>query len=150
MTPEPPAELRRAWRDAIHDAGMRVTPQREALLASVWRLRHSTAETLVADLARADASVNLSTVYRGLDALARIGLVRHAHLGNGSPTFHIARESAHIHLQCNGCSSVISIGVGEADGFADRIADLTGFRADMTHAAIYGLCAQCSVAADGR
>lgn len=146
MSVEVPAELQRQWRDAIHAAGMRVTPQREALLAAVWRLRHATAETLVAELAGTDESVNMSTIYRGLDALQRIGLVRHAHLGSGSPTYHIAVESAHLHLQCNSCGRVLSLEAGFGDDFAERIAARTGFVADLTHGAVYGVCADCFAA----
>ncbi len=147
MTPEPPTELRNSWRAVIHAAGMRVTPQREALMASVWRLRHATADSLVADLAGADASVNLSTVYRGLDVLERIGLVRHAHLGSGTPTYHIATASHHVHLQCNDCGRVSSIAVAEAAQFISEVRSRTGFEADLTHAAIYGRCRECAVAA---
>jgi Fur family ferric uptake transcriptional regulator len=148
MVPLPPADLQQAWRDAIHAAGGRVTPQREALLAAVWRLRHATAESLAAELARSDDSVSLSTVYRGLEALEAIGLVRHAHLGAGGPTYHIAAEAHHIHLQCNTCGRVISLATSVADGFVAAIAQRTGFAADVTHAAVYGRCAQCAKAGE--
>ncbi len=148
MSPAPPADLQQAWREQIHAAGMRVTPQREALLAAVWRMRHATAESLVAELERADSAVNLSTVYRALDALERIGLVRHAHLGAGTPTYHISVESPHLHLQCTVCGKVISLPVAQAQGFVEHLAARTGFEADITHAAIYGRCADCVVAAD--
>jgi Fur family ferric uptake transcriptional regulator len=147
MPAEPPKALQQEWREQLHAAGMRVTSQREALLASVWRLRHATADSLVTDLADSDTSVNLSTVYRGLDALERIGLVRHAHLGSGGPTYHLAAASHHLHLQCNGCGRIISLDVSAAEPFADAVHQQTGFRADFSHAAIYGRCAECLVAA---
>lgn len=146
MSPEPPADLLQAWREQIHAAGMRVTPQREALLASVWRLRHATADTLVTDLAQADASVNLSTVYRGLEALERIGLVRHAHLGAGTPTYHISAAAPHLHLQCNACGRVISMELAATADFAALVQERTGFEADLAHGAIYGRCRECVLA----
>lgn len=150
MTKQPSADLQQSWRASIHSAGMRVTPQREALLAAVWRLRHATAESLVAELARADAAVNLSTVYRGLEALQSIGLVRHAHLGAGGPTYHIAVESPHVHLRCDGCGGVFSVSPLLAQPFVDAIAGQTGFAADITHAAVHGRCRACrSLSDDG-
>jgi len=149
MGPGPPPELREAWRAAIHGAGMRVTPQREALLCAVWQLRHATAESIAEQVRAIDASVNLSTVYRGIEALEGIGLVRHAHLGAGAPTYHIAVEAPHIHLQCNGCGAVISLRPESARGFVADVAALTGFEADITHAAVYGRCADCLLAAAG-
>lgn len=145
----PPADLRAGWRDAIRRAGLRVTPQREAVLAAVWRQRHATADSLVAELAAADSAVNLSTVYRSLEALEQIGLVRHAHLGAGSPTYHIAVEHPHLHLQCRSCGRLQSLPVEAAASFAGEIERETGFLADFTHAAIHGTCAECVVAGDG-
>lgn len=142
----PPAELRAGWREAIRRAGLRVTPQREAVLAAVWRQRHATADSLVAELAAADSAVNLSTVYRSLEALEQIGLVRHAHLGAGAPTYHIAVERPHLHLQCLSCGSVRSLPADAAAAFAADIERETGFVADFTHAAIHGTCADCVVA----
>ena len=142
----PPPELQEHWRTAMHEAGLRVTPHRQALLAALWRQRHATAESLLAELAAADEGINLSTVYRGLQTLQGIGLVRHAHLGAGAPTYHIASESPHLHLQCMRCGGIISLPEPFAAGFVAQIADRTGFAADLTHAAIYGLCADCSVA----
>jgi len=76
--------------------------------------------------------------------LQSIGLVRHAHLGAGGPTYHIAVEEPHIHLQCNTCLRVISISPDLADGFVAAIALRTGFAADVTHSAVYGRCADCA------
>lgn len=148
MTRQPSADLQQSWRESIHAAGMRVTPQREALLAAVWRLRHATAESLVTELARADAAVNLSTVYRGLEALESIGLVRHAHLGSGGPTYHIAVESPHVHLRCDGCGRVVSVSPDLAQPFVEAVAGATGFTADVTHAAVHGRCRECAVRLD--
>lgn len=122
---------------------MRVTAQREALLSSVWRLRHATADSLVDDAARGATSVDLSTVYRALEALERIGLVRHTHLGSGPPTYHLAAASDHLHLQCNTCGRIISLEGEAAEPFAAAVRHRTGFAADLTHGAIYGQCERC-------
>lgn len=140
----PPTELCAAWRETIRQAGMRVTPQREALLATVWAQRHATPESIAAALAGSGAP-NVSTVYRGLEALERIGLIRHAHLGSGSPTYHLAQDSTHLHLQCNSCGSVMSLPMSVADSFTAAVAEATGFAADLTHAAVYGTCADCQL-----
>jgi Fur family ferric uptake transcriptional regulator len=87
--------------------------------------------------------VNLSTVYRGLEALEQVGLVRHTHLGAGGSTYHLAAASDHLHLQCNNCGRIISLEQSAAESFAALVRDRTGFLADLTHGAIYGQCADC-------
>ena len=46
--------------------------------------------------------MNITTIYRTLDLLDRIGLVRHTHLGHGAPTYS-AHEHEHVHLVCHQC-----------------------------------------------
>ena len=41
---------------------------------------------------RAVEAVNVSTVYRTLEVLEELGLVRHAHLSDRAPTYHSVRE----------------------------------------------------------
>ncbi|GAA2924325.1 hypothetical protein GCM10020221_20370 [Streptomyces thioluteus] len=48
--------------------------------------------------------VNISTVYRTLELLEELGLVSHAHLGHGAPTYHLADRHDHIHLVCRDCT----------------------------------------------
>ena len=47
-------------------------------------------------------AVNITTVYRTLDLMERIGLVRHTHLGHGAPTYS-EQEHQHVHLVCHSC-----------------------------------------------
>ena len=54
------------------------------------------------------SSVNASTVYRTLEVLEELGLVRHTHLSDRAPTYHSTREHEHIHVVCRGCGSVRS------------------------------------------
>lgn len=128
----------------LHRRGMRLTPQRRLVLEAVRALGHATPEQ-VGDRVREDGgTLNLTTVYRALDVLEGIGLVRHTHIGHGAPTYHPAEHYDHVHVRCNACGGVESVPADVLDDVAARLLDRRGFRLDASHVALAGLCASCA------
>jgi Fur family transcriptional regulator, ferric uptake regulator len=121
---------------------MRMTPQRQLVLDAVRALDHATPEQICVQVQRSAPAVNITTIYRTLDLLDRIGLVRHTHLGHGAPTYS-AQEHEHVHLVCHSCGSVVELPTELMDGLATELADRSGFALDVTHLALSGLCATC-------
>ena len=142
-TPPDQATIDR-WHRRIRAAGMRVTPQRDAVLVATHRLRHATPEGVWRAVRDSGSDVTLSTVYRALESLEDVGLIRHVHVDTGPPSYHVAEEYDHIHLSCTQCGAVASVPRAVASPFVTAIAQDTGFRADVAHASIYGLCRHCA------
>lgn len=131
------------WQERLRERGYRATPQRELVLAAVQRLRHATPDEVLAEVRRHSASLNLSTVYRTLEVLEEVGLIRHAHLSDRVPTYHALGDDEHFHLVCRGCGAVLSVGSGEAAAFVDALRAEHGFAADLGHLTVFGTCADC-------
>lgn len=129
----------------LRDHGFRATPQRLLVLAAVVELRHATPEQILGWVHQSSPAVNLSTVYRVLEVLESVGLVSHAHIGTGSPTYHAADGPAHLHFRCVGCGKVQSLPADVAAGFAEAVLERLGFVADVAHTGIYGRCTECLV-----
>lgn len=132
-----------AWDETLRAHGFRITPQRQFVLEAVTALGHGTPEEILAEVQRRASGVNLSTVYRTLEVLEEVGLVTHAHIGHGAPTYHAVDEHLHIHLVCDRCSKVQSIDAEIAEGFAARLREERGFETDIAHVSIHGLCSDC-------
>ena len=130
--------------ETLRARGMRMTPQRERVLRAVERLGHATPDA-VAEAVDADDGppLSLSTVYRNLEALERIGAVSHTHLDHRAPSYHLATHANHLHLVCLGCGAVSEAPVAIADAFARAIVDGAGFVVDVRHMAVHGWCARC-------
>lgn len=124
--------------------GYRVTVARQLVLEAITELRHATPEQILTQVHAQAPGINLSTIYRVLDVLSEVGLVTHAHLGPGSPTYHVSDAPAHLHLICDTCGWVGSLPADVATPFVHSLDDATGFQADITHAAIHGRCRTCS------
>ncbi|MDA8292725.1 MAG: transcriptional repressor, partial [Actinomycetota bacterium] len=87
--------------------GGRVTSARRRLVTALFSsARHRTAEDLALEIQSGAPDVHISTVYRNLEELERLGVVVHAHLGHGPATYHLSSR-AHSHLVCEGCGLTI-------------------------------------------
>lgn len=138
------------WDRRLREHGYRVTPQRQVVLEAVETLRHGTPDEILVEVQRSAAGVNLSTVYRTLEVLEAVGLVTHAHIGHGAPTYHAVDEVTHIHLVCDRCGAVDSVDAEVAADFAARLLAERGFRTDIAHVSMHGRCVRCATAPPAR
>ena len=131
------------WEHVLRSQGLRVTPQRQLVYEAVNRMRHGTPEQILIEVQRSASGINLSTIYRTLEVLETVGLVTHAHIGHGAPTYHAVDDEAHIHVVCDSCAAVLSVPAQLAAPFARRLQSEYGFESDMTHMSIHGRCEKC-------
>jgi Fur family ferric uptake transcriptional regulator len=130
--------------DLLRSKGLRMTPQRRAIVAEVMRTPGHISPTAVARKVQGEMpGVNASTVYRTLTLLEEVGVLQHSHLESGAE-YHRAEEAAHVHLTCNRCGSDDALSLKEADTLHALIRAHHGFEADLTHFAIGGLCRTCA------
>ena len=131
------------WHDKLRAAGHRLTPQRELILTAVDDLGHATPDEVLTEVRRHSAAVNISTVYRTLELLEELGLVRHAHLTDRAPTYHSTRHGRHFHLVCRSCGAIISAEEALLDPLATRLEQELGFTPDVGHLTVFGTCREC-------
>jgi Fur family ferric uptake transcriptional regulator len=131
------------WQTDLRARGYRLTPQRQLVLQAVDSLGHATPDDVLTEVRRTATGVNISTVYRTLDLLEELGLVSHAHLGHGAPTYHLADRHQHMHLVCRDCEKVTETDVSLAAPLVESLRASHGFETDVKHFAIFGRCADC-------
>ena len=132
--------------ERLRARGLRWTPQRRILVEVLSRTDgHVTGAELGERCRAVDPGTIPSTVYRTLDVLEELGVVRHSHGVDGREEFHVLPPSRHGHLYCTGCG-------GEWDLPADDPAVMAavtaldadrGFALDITHLTLVGRCAGC-------
>lgn len=124
---------------------MRWTPQRRLVVEVLAGLEgHVTGAELVERCRSVDGRTTPSTVYRTLDALEELGLVRHVHGVDGHPEYHVAGEPEHGHLYCEQCGGRWEVSADEAHAVAGALRATNGFEADLTHVTLVGRCATCA------
>ncbi len=130
--------------DLLRGSGHKMTPQRMMILNS---LRHATGHLTAADIYErvkdAYPYVDISTVYRTLAVLKEMRLISETDMGVGDATFEWVGAERHHHLICRKCNGVTRLDHRYLAEVGARIATALGFRADLDHFAIFGVCAQC-------
>ena len=135
------------WRAKLRGSGYRLTPQRELILRAVEELGHATPDEVLVHVHEQSSAVNVSTVYRTLEVLEQLGLIRHAHLSDRAPTYHSVTDHEHFHLVCRNCHRITSVDPDVMTSFNDRLRAEHGFVPDVGHLTIFGRCVDCSTAA---
>jgi Fur family ferric uptake transcriptional regulator len=123
-----------------------MTAQRQLVMEAVQKLGHATPEQVHCEVVRTASGINLTTVYRTLDLLEQIGLIRHTHLIDAASTYHLAADQ-HLHLVCRICRTVSEAPTAMVAGLADQLIADRGFSADIGHIALFGVCGNCAAAA---
>jgi Fur family ferric uptake transcriptional regulator len=129
--------------DRFSAAGGRRTASRQAIVEVVVGAgSHVTAEEIAAAVQARFPSVNLSTVYRTLEALEELRVVDHVHLGHGRAVYHLTDE-AHQHLFCEHCEQVEELPIAKLRPLFALLERDYGFEVDRRHFAIVGRCRAC-------
>ena len=129
--------------EELRSRGLRLTAQRQLVLDAVLALGHATPDQVHAQVAKTAAGVNITTVYRALELLEELGLITHAHLSHGAPTYHAVGEDQHVHLVCRACGAVAEVSPNLLLPVAETLLEERAFRVDIGHVALFGLCREC-------
>ena len=130
-------------QETLRAKGYRITPQRQLVLDAVTELGHATPEDAFAWVKERSSGVNISTIYRTLELLEELGLVKHAHLSHGAPTYHAATAPEHVHLICRACGTVTEVSPQTVAPMVDQLERNEGFVADVGHLTVFGICRTC-------
>ncbi|MEE8353098.1 MAG: Fur family transcriptional regulator [Dehalococcoidales bacterium] len=129
---------------SLSTRGYRLTPQRLMILSAIAdRDDHISAEEVYSQVAARFPSVNISTVYRTLELLKRLGLVTETDLGGGRFRYHPSDKGRHHHLVCRECGAMIDLNESILAPLVASLLQKHGFAADLRHLAISGRCAKC-------
>jgi Fur family ferric uptake transcriptional regulator len=129
--------------DVLRSRGLRLTAQRQLVLEAVHELGHATPDQVHSKVSATAAGVNITTVYRTLELLEELGLVTHAHLSHGAPTFHAVGADQHVHLVCRICGTVSEVPPSVLTELSATLEGQHGFLIDIGHVALFGVCGGC-------
>ncbi|MEV7026627.1 Fur family transcriptional regulator [Kitasatospora sp. NPDC093558] len=126
----------------------RPTPRRtEVLQALAGSEEFVSAQVLYARLVQAGSRVGLSTVYRTLTALAKVGRADVVRDANGERLFRYRPGPDHRHyLICRACGLSLPVDSTAVEAWAEYIAEMSGF--DQVHHTVElaGVCPDCRTA----
>lgn len=131
--------------DRLRARGLRWTSQRRNVIEVLSGVQdHVTGAELVDRCRAIDPATIPSTVYRTLDVLEELGLVRHGHGADGREEFHVLPAPDHGHLHCTECGATWEIDADRADAVRDALRRGDGFEVDIGHVTLVGRCGECA------
>lgn len=140
--PPPAAQDLPAAVAALRAQGLRASAARRLVLEVLYASDEALTAEQVA--ARLEGRSDVASVYRNLEALEGVGLVRHFHLGHGPGLYVHAGAGVREYLACEGCGRVRAVAPAALDPVRDRIRRDHGWEARFTHFPISGLCPECA------
>jgi Fe2+ or Zn2+ uptake regulation protein len=132
-----------ALLEALRSAGLRLTPQRLAIVDSfATDETHPTALELHERLRERFPTMSVATVYNTLSALGSIGHCRQ--LDMGGPSRFDPNVVPHDHAVCERCGAIRDV---ELDAAAEHTRRLMDFEVARVERIYRGICAHCAAVA---
>ena len=125
--------------------GHRATTSRREVIAALLAFDgHMTADDLYESMRVAGSRVGRMTVFRTLDLLAELGVIRPIYQGSGAAHFVLLEDGHHHHLVCMQCDTTVEFDdCTLADELSQRLAAQHNFTIAGHLLEIYGVCAAC-------
>ena len=129
--------------EACRARGLRMTPQREALLRVLSRApRHLTADELLRGVRRMLPSVSAATIYRNAQQLADAGVI--STLDRPGALQYDPNQDQHHHFVCTACGRVFDVYLTRVSYQIDaRRSALGGARVERCEVQLHGRCEGC-------
>lgn len=129
---------------ALRSRGLRVSSARRLVLAALFAAREPlSAEQIAGGLEGRVPRSDLASVYRNLETLEELGLVRHFHLGHGAGLYALAGAGEREYVVCDSCRAIQAVEPGELDEVRDLVGQRFSLAPSFTHFPIVGLCHDC-------
>ncbi len=129
---------------ALYARGYKLTAPRRAVVEVVTGMHELLSPAEIYERARRRyPHLGLVTVYRTLDILAELGVVRRVHLDDGCHGYACVKAAHAHHLICSGCNQVIEFDECGLDDLMIKIERQTGFRVEGHWLEVFGRCPRC-------
>lgn len=132
---------------ALRERGGRVSGPTRVVLAALFS---APGPVSAERLAATAGGLDMTTVYRNLERLEELGVVRHVHLGHGPGLYALVGGEDREYLVCDLCDRVEVVDPARLDGVRSAIREEFGYEARFRHFAIHGVCAPCARALPDR
>ena len=124
--------------------GLRVTSQRALILAIIRHGRgHLDADEIYRRAREKQPRISLSTVYRTLQTLKKLGLVEELHFDEEHHHYEVKPSTEHHHLVCVGCGRVVEFKCPLSQEMKDSISREKNFEVTEVEVQMRGYCPKC-------
>jgi Fur family ferric uptake transcriptional regulator len=132
----------------VETQGIRLTPQRRALIETIQEsTSHLDAASLLELARKRDPKIDRATVYRTIELLKRLGMIDELdlmHLNGEKHYYEIKTRKDHLHLACFECGKIEEFASPTFERLKREIAEKNDFDIKVMRLEVGGLCKQCA------
>lgn len=132
--------------DKLRRRARKITAPRQAILNVLRRHQHPLTNKEI-HAALGEGECDLATVYRNLNTLEEMGMVRRFDFGDGTARFELLAEGDdghHHHLVCQSCALVVEVEGCFSLEIEKALARTHGFTQISHKLEFFGRCPQCA------
>ena len=130
--------------DRLKEEGLRVTPQRIAVLRILAVSKgHPSVETIYERVKPEFPMTSLATIYKTVNLLRDLGEVVELDFSEESNRYDGNKPYPHPHLICTQCKTVVDPDVATVTELSRELANKTGYRIVNHRLDFFGICPRC-------
>jgi Fur family ferric uptake transcriptional regulator len=135
--------------NTLRGRGLRVSTARRVVIHTLFAARRPvSAAEIAGGLGGSCSELDIASVYRNLETLEALGVVRHLHAGHGPGRYTLAGSGEREYLACERCGELLEVDPRRLDGARSEIRERFGYEVRFAHFPIVGVCAGCSEGGD--
>ena len=129
--------------EILRHRGLRVTPQRLAVLKAVSTDPHVTADTVAETVRTEIGSISIQAVYDALATLTENGLLRRIQPAGSPARYEDRVADNHHHLICRVCDQMVDVDCAIGEPPCLTAAEDFGYEIDEAEVIYWGRCPDC-------
>jgi Fur family ferric uptake transcriptional regulator len=132
------------FRRTLNTAGLRATNQRSLILEVIRKGKgHLDADEIYRRAREKEPRLSLSTVYRNLQTLKKLGLVEEVHFDEEHHHYEAKPSTEHHHLVCLRCGRIIEFEYPLSRLLKRNVVEARDFDITGSEVRMMGYCSQC-------
>jgi Fur family ferric uptake transcriptional regulator len=130
----------------LREAGYKITGARRAVLSVLQESGgHLTSADVLAQVEAQDPSIGRASVFRALELLTGLAIIRPTFLKASTPTYVLMSEKGHhSHIVCTQCARIVELDECVVDTLTEQIEASYHIRLTGHLLEFYGTCEECS------
>lgn len=129
--------------ETLRGRGLRVTPQRLAVLRAVTAAPHATADGVAETVRGEIGSISIQAVYDALTTLTEKGVLRRIQPAGSPARYEDRIGDNHHHLVCRVCERMVDVDCAVGASPCLTAAGDHGFEVDEAEIVYWGRCPDC-------
>ena len=136
--------------NALRGHGLRISTARRVVVQALFAAERPLSAEEIASGEEGGFPVDLASVYRNLETLEELGIVRHVHAGHSAGRYALTGDGESEYLACERCGALAELDSSQLDDVRGEVRERFGYEVRFTHFPIVGLCDECAAGGESQ